>query len=104
MNESYRGVAGPTDVLSFCEHESEGFEFAAVEGNLEKEYIGDILVSIEYVEKNAEHFSVPFEEEMRRVIIHGLLHLLGYTHQSNEENEPMLQLQEQLVRTGDRLF
>ena len=46
---------------------------------------GEIYISIERVKENAEEFSVSFDEELRRVIIHGVLHLCGYKDKSNED-------------------
>ena len=49
----------------------------------------DIFISIERVKENAITFAVPFETELRRVIIHGILHLMGYKDKSEEEAETM---------------
>ena len=49
----------------------------------------DIFISIERVKENAINFAVPFETELRRVIIHGLLHLVGYKDKSEEDAETM---------------
>ena len=50
---------------------------------------GDIFISIERVKENAITFAVPFEAELRRVIIHGILHLMGYKDKSEEDTETM---------------
>ncbi len=49
----------------------------------------DIFISIERVKENAINFAVPFENELKRVIIHGVLHLVGYKDQSEEDAESM---------------
>lgn len=49
----------------------------------------DIFISIERVKENAITFAVPFETELRRVIIHGVLHLMGYKDKSAEDAETM---------------
>jgi rRNA maturation RNase YbeY len=54
-----------------------------------KEIIGDILISIERVKDNANKFNVEFNEELRRVIIHGVLHLCGYKDKKASEKEIM---------------
>ncbi len=80
----YRGKEEPTDVLSF-EGELPGF-------------LGEIYICPEYVKENSEYFKVPFEEEMIRVCVHGILHLLGYDHESNDEKaKEMFELQERYV-------
>lgn len=50
---------------------------------------GDIFISIERVKENAEKFSKSFEEELHRVIIHGVLHLLGYTDKTKKAKAEM---------------
>ena len=55
----------------------------------ENRLYADILISIERVKENAITFAVPFETELRRVIIHGILHLMGYKDKSEEEAETM---------------
>ena len=50
---------------------------------------GDIFISIERVKENAFTFAVPFENELNRVMIHGILHLLGYKDKSEEEQKEM---------------
>jgi rRNA maturation RNase YbeY len=50
---------------------------------------GDIFISVERVNENARNFGKTFEEELRRVMIHGILHLAGYNDKSNEEKEMM---------------
>jgi probable rRNA maturation factor len=95
LNRQFRGVDEPTDVLSFTLGEMDGERFLP----------GDIVVSFEMVEENAEYFHVPVEEELRRLLIHGVLHLNGMDHSGhvaktpeNGEIEPMLQLQENMLR------
>ena len=50
---------------------------------------GDILISIERLAENSAEYRVTFEEELHRVMIHGILHLLGYKDSSEEEREEM---------------
>src|SRR6478736_3257897 len=50
---------------------------------------GDIFVSTERVRENAQDFNVPFDEELRRVIIHGVLHYCGYKDKSEEDEQKM---------------
>ena len=50
---------------------------------------GDIFISIERVKENAINFAVPFETELKRVIIHGILHLIGYKDSSDEDTKTM---------------
>lgn len=95
LNREYRHRDEPTDVLSFSAADSP-----------EDPVLGDVVISLERVERQAEDFSVPFEEEIRRVTVHAILHLLGMEHDSTDlASEPMLQRQEQILTTlGGRLF
>jgi probable rRNA maturation factor len=89
LNKQYRKKDEPTDVLSFMVGETRRGVF----------YAGDILISVEALEQNARVFSVAKEEELRRLIIHGILHLSGMDHKTNNhEREAMLVLQEKLIK------
>lgn len=101
LNGTYRGIENPTDVLSFSQNE--GYDMGVPSPSI----FGDIVVSTETVKRQAEHFQVENEEELKRVVIHGILHLLGIDHESNrEEEEPMLKRQEELLKlfSGVHLF
>lgn len=90
LNRDYRGVDAATDVLSFPGEESVAPDSRA--------YVGDIVLSVPFIETQASEFGVAFEEEVRRMAIHGLLHLAGYEHETNQlENEPMLRFQEEIL-------
>jgi probable rRNA maturation factor len=65
-----------TDILSF-------------DYSLGKELHGDIFISIERVKENAEDFNVGFETELKRVMVHGVLHYCGYKDKSEEEERVM---------------
>jgi probable rRNA maturation factor len=66
LNRRFRKKNKPTDVLAFPMNE---------EGVL-----GDIAISTETARRNAKRFGVSYEQEMKRLVIHGVLHLLGYDH------------------------
>jgi probable rRNA maturation factor len=95
LNSRYRGKDEPTDVLSFNLGET------VIEGEEERFLPGDIVISLDTLGENAAYFGVSEQEELRRLIIHGILHLDGMDHQSNEAGEPMLQLQEKLLNEID---
>jgi probable rRNA maturation factor len=87
LNRQYRNRDEATDVLSFTLGESAGERFLP----------GDIAISPERAAENALRFGVPPGEELRRLLIHGILHLGGMDHASNDKEEPMLALQEKLL-------
>ncbi|MDR2134118.1 MAG: rRNA maturation RNase YbeY [Treponema sp.] len=101
LNSRYRGRDEATDVLSF----EMGAETAAGDGELR--YLpGDIVISLETLRENARCFETGEDEELRRLLIHGILHLDGMDHDSNDKNEPMLKLQENLLERlkGERVL
>ncbi|GMO40865.1 MAG: rRNA maturation RNase YbeY [Termitinemataceae bacterium] len=95
LNKTYRGKDEPTDVLSFAQQDINGeWEPCAESGNAEA---GDIVISLEYLSANAAAFGVSETEELQRLLIHGLLHLKGMDHSTNEAGEEMLLLGERLL-------
>jgi probable rRNA maturation factor len=93
LNARFRNIDEPTDVLSFALGGS-----YADEATGEQRFLpGDIVVSLETLAENALRFGVSQDEELRRLLIHGILHLDGMDHQTNEGAEPMLQLQERIL-------
>jgi probable rRNA maturation factor len=93
LNRQYRDRDEATDVLSF----EQGEAYRDPEG-AERFLAGDIVISLDALARNAEEFGIPKDEELRRLIAHGVLHLSGMDHEDNEPSRPMLQLQEQLLR------
>lgn len=59
---------------------------------------GDIFISIQRVRDNAKDFSVPFEEELLRVMSHGILHLLGFKDKKDSDKEVMISKENQMIR------
>ncbi|MFW6368247.1 MAG: rRNA maturation RNase YbeY [Spirochaetota bacterium] len=94
LNVRFRGKNEPTDVLSFLSSESAGGD--------NRRNSGDIVISVSSVAANAERFGVSVDEELRRVLIHGMLHICGWNHATNDDDEPMLQRQEALLRSVSR--
>jgi probable rRNA maturation factor len=100
LNKRFRAVDEATDILSFPAGES------IDEGGETRFLAGDVLISLETLTENARYFAVSEDEELRRLLIHGILHLDGFDHASNAETEPMLQLQEAIVAelAGERVI
>ena len=65
---------------------------------------GDIMISIERVGENAVKFGVPFEQELHRVVVHGVLHLLGQGDKSEAEALEMRRQEEESLVLWDELF
>ncbi|MDR2601412.1 MAG: rRNA maturation RNase YbeY [Spirochaetaceae bacterium] len=96
LNYKYKGIDAPTDVLSFCFNEETSFPTA--EAGAKAVIAGDLVISLEMVKDNAQEYGVNEDEEIRRLLIHGILHLAGENHLTNTETEPMLKYQEDLLK------
>lgn len=84
LNTEYRGVAGPTDVLSFeCD------ELCAVIDPNEPIMLGDVVIAPEVAEAQAAEYGHTIEEELNLLLVHGVLHLLGYDHEDDADAEVM---------------
>ena len=99
LNNEYRQIDSPTDILSFVNgatyEDESGVEWFSA---------GDMIISLETLPKNAEYFGVSQNEELKRLLIHGTLHLNGYDHEE-EHIEPgvapeceMLKIQEDALK------
>lgn len=75
LNHQYRDRSNPTDVLSFPQYSAEELR------TLEPELLGDVVISVETAARQAERAGVSLWEEMIRLLIHGILHLLGFDHE-----------------------
>jgi len=92
LNKEYRDIDGPTDVLSF----EQGDEY--VDDDEQTWFTaGDIVISVDSLKKNAAEFAVEVNEELKRLLIHGVLHLDGFDHSDNSPEQEMLQFQEHLL-------
>ncbi len=77
LNRAYREKDKPTDVLSFPISEEVGGWTV----------LGDIVISVDTAKRQAEYMGHPLEEEIKRLLVHGFLHLLGYDHELGKEEE-----------------
>jgi probable rRNA maturation factor len=75
LNETFRKKHGPTDVLSFPANGAPRAKHS--------DYIGDIAISPETARRNARRFSRSLPAEMRILILHGMIHLAGFDHESD---------------------
>jgi len=77
LNETYRGRPSATNVLAFPQRVGEF-------GDLNPDLLGDVVVSTETATREAEAAGIRLEEVIDRLIVHGILHLVGYDHQTAE--------------------
>lgn len=75
LNRKYRGMDRPTDVLSFT------YEEKSMEDGLP--FLGDIVLSPEMAFRQADRWRTDPDREIRKLLLHGLLHLLGYDHETD---------------------
>ena len=94
LNSLHRGKAKPTDVLSFPMNVQDN----GVPLLLPSTLLGDVVISVDTARRQAEELEMSLEEELLRLLIHGVLHLLGYDHEnvSDEEAECMAAKEEEL--------
>ncbi|MCL6446902.1 MAG: rRNA maturation RNase YbeY [Armatimonadetes bacterium] len=84
LNRQYRGVDSPTDVLSFAMLEGE-----PLAGKEEELILGDVVVSLPAAQRQSAEYGHSLEREVAYLIVHGMLHLLGYDHQTAEQKQVM---------------
>lgn len=84
LNREHRGIDEPTDVLSFgmiSGSEDESFDDHDEDG----EYLGDVAISVDAARRNAALTGTPLDRELRHLVTHGVLHLLGFDHEAAED-------------------
>lgn len=85
LNEQYLDHDTLTDIISF-------------DYSVGNELHGDIFISIERVRENAQDFNVTFDEELKRVLVHGVLHYCGFKDKSEEEEQLMRQKEDEKIK------
>jgi len=78
LNKKYRGKNRVTDVLAFGDNDG----------------LGEIVICLREVKKNTKRYETTFEKELSKVLIHGILHLLGYNHEKSEVQAKKLEEKE----------
>ena len=91
LNAQYRGFDRPTDVLSF--------EADIYDPEQNVTYMGDIIISLPIIQEQAKQAGHPEETELLLLITHGLLHLAGYDHATDEEKTKMWALQTTILNS-----
>ncbi len=89
LNQQYRGIDKTTDVLSFPT------DFT--DPDLESRYLGDIVISYNRAEEQAQKRGHFIEAELQLLVVHGVLHLLGYDHADLEVKEEMWSIQSRIL-------
>ncbi len=94
LNRRFRGVDAPTDVLAFGTGGGEAFVFAPEE----PPYLGDVIISYPRALSQAEEVGHSVEDELNLLVVHGVLHLLGYDDQEEADARRMREKEEAILR------
>lgn len=78
FNSRYRGKEGSTNVISFPMQEG---EFSDISPDL----LGDVVISVDTAEREAKEMSIEFKDRLNELLVHGILHLVGYDHEQSEK-------------------
>lgn len=97
LNREYRDVDRPTDVLSFALDEGGEDEPELLDAP-EEHLLGDIIISVETAQRQGEEFGHGLTREVVYLAVHGLLHLLGYDHMTEEDKVIMRAKEEEALR------
>lgn len=89
LNNQYLGIDAPTDVLAFPAEYTDS--------DTGERYLGDILVSASRALEQAAEGNHPIEDELQLLVVHGVLHLLGYDHTETSEKEQMQSAQSAIL-------
>jgi probable rRNA maturation factor len=85
LNRTYRQIDRTTDVLSFPQDEGPDFTL-----------LGDIIISLDTARRHSKSYGVTLHEELKKLIIHGVLHLLGHDHKKKKETQIMRDKEKEL--------
>ena len=92
LNQKYRGIDKETDVITFALEEDDKVKLPE-----DVRILGEIYISIPQAKKQAESYGHSFLRELSFLAVHGFYHLLGYDHQTKEEEQAMFQKQEEIL-------
>ena len=95
INKKYRNIDKETDVLSFPMFEKS--EINQVIESKNQDILGDIVISIEQVKKQAEEYEHSFNRELAYMVVHGFYHLMGYYHIEEEDKKIMRSKEENIL-------
>ena len=98
LNEEFRGKTGPTDVLSFeCDGLDDGFDPIPDGADDVPFELGDVIIAPDVAQRQSTSFGHSFEAEVSLLLVHGLLHLMGYDHMTEAEKPVMRAMEEKAL-------
>ncbi|OLS35747.1 rRNA maturation RNase YbeY [Alkalihalophilus pseudofirmus] len=96
INAEYRGKDIPTDVISFALNDEVEDEADMIMEGMPNA-LGDIIISVAHISRQAEEYGHSFERELGFLVVHGFLHLLGYDHMTEQDEKAMFSRQEEIL-------
>jgi probable rRNA maturation factor len=99
-NRDYRGFDAPTDVLSFVQQDAPAPTDGSVPDELAKmlaQQLGDLIIALPYTQIQARRYGTTLASELRLLVVHGTLHLLGYDHATADERAVMWRVQDAIL-------
>jgi len=97
-NKEFRHKDKPTDILSFSYHADLKAGDNITPKMQEDKNIGDLIISLEYVKKDAQKYEQTFKQRMQVLLVHGICHLLGYDHESDSDYDLMHKQEQKILR------
>lgn len=95
LNNTFRHIDKPTNVLSFANLDGDDFEeILKHETDIE---LGDIIIAYEQTATESETLEIPFEEHFKHLLVHGILHILGFDHIKEEDRKKMEALEIEIL-------
>lgn len=92
FNLKWKGINKPTNILSFLNND----QIFSIENNMK--YIGDIIISYDTLLKEVKSRKINFQDHLSHILIHGILHLKGYTHDKEEDTRKMQNEEKRILK------
>lgn len=99
LNNEYRGIDAPTDVISFALEEMSEGEIAIIAEQGMPTVLGDIIISVDTARRQAEEYGHDLNREIGFLALHGFLHLLGYDHLNQSDETKMFTRQKEILES-----
>ena len=97
INKKYRNIDKSTDVLSFPMFEKEEIREMLMNNYQIEDVLGDIIISIPKVKKQAIEYGHSFERELSYMVVHGFYHIMGYDHMKEEDKKEMRKKEDEIL-------
>ena len=105
LNKTYRHIDESTDVLSFpLQETSSPGSFKKSPGPSLPFPLGDVVISVDTADRQARIHGHPLGDEMDMLLVHGILHLVGYDHEKKEDAEQMMKMEARILKSKGGLI